>query len=136
MSEADAPKKTTLAQASADAMAVDTMGGRMHVRWDETAQATPHGQIVFFAEFLSNRHRRADEGAELRAFSGPQAALYREIVSSPKIAWSEYRSPLRTSACPGAAAQRSKPTPGAAPAAHGGTGSVPPHLTSLSVKLV
>ena len=53
MSEADEPKKTTLAQASADAIAVDTMGGRIHVRWDETAQATPHGQIVFFAEFLA-----------------------------------------------------------------------------------
>jgi hypothetical protein len=25
----------------------------MHVRWDETAQATPHGQIVYFAEFLA-----------------------------------------------------------------------------------
>ena len=32
---------------------VDTMGGRMHVRWDEDAAATPHGQIVFFAEFLA-----------------------------------------------------------------------------------
>ncbi len=34
-------------------MAVDTMGGRTHVRWDETAHATPHGQIVLFAEFLA-----------------------------------------------------------------------------------
>ena len=34
-------------------MVVDTMGGRMHVRWDQTAHATPHGQIVFFAEFLA-----------------------------------------------------------------------------------
>ncbi|WP_454693480.1 hypothetical protein [Achromobacter aegrifaciens] len=25
----------------------------MHVRWDETAQATPHGQVEFFAEFLA-----------------------------------------------------------------------------------
>ena len=25
----------------------------MQVRWDETAQATPHGQLVFFAEFLA-----------------------------------------------------------------------------------
>lgn len=53
MSEPDEPKKTALAQASEDAMVVDTMGGRVHVRWDETAQATPHGQIVFFAEFLA-----------------------------------------------------------------------------------
>ena len=53
MGESDKPKKTVLAQASDQAMAVDTMGGRMHVRWDETAQATPHGQVVFFAEFLA-----------------------------------------------------------------------------------
>jgi hypothetical protein len=31
----------------------------MHVRWDEGAAATPHGQLVFFAEFLAaNRKRR------------------------------------------------------------------------------
>jgi hypothetical protein len=32
---------------------VDTLGGRMHVRWDEGTAATPHGQLVFFAEFLA-----------------------------------------------------------------------------------
>jgi hypothetical protein len=32
---------------------VDTLGGRMHVRWDTGAAATPHGQLVFFAEFLA-----------------------------------------------------------------------------------
>jgi len=53
MSEANKPKKAVLAQASEVAMVVDTMGGRVHVRWDETAQATPYGQIVFFAEFLA-----------------------------------------------------------------------------------
>ena len=25
----------------------------MHVRWDEGAEATPHGQLVFFAQFLA-----------------------------------------------------------------------------------
>jgi hypothetical protein len=44
--------KTALAQASEEYVAVQTMGGRMHVRWDHVAQATPHGQIVYFAEFL------------------------------------------------------------------------------------
>ncbi|WP_198970935.1 hypothetical protein [Xylophilus sp. ASV27] len=34
-------------------MVVDTLGGRMHVRWDDGAAATPHGQLVFFAEFLA-----------------------------------------------------------------------------------
>ncbi len=32
---------------------VDTLGGRMHVRWDDGAAATPNGQLVFFAQFLS-----------------------------------------------------------------------------------
>ena len=32
---------------------VDTLGGRLHVRWDGGAVATPHGQLVFFAEFLA-----------------------------------------------------------------------------------
>ena len=32
---------------------VDTLGGRIHVRWDQGAAATPHGQLVFFAEFLA-----------------------------------------------------------------------------------
>jgi hypothetical protein len=39
--------------AAGGAQVVDTLGGRMHVRWDETAAATPHGQLVFFAEFLA-----------------------------------------------------------------------------------
>jgi hypothetical protein len=34
-------------------MAVDTLGGRMHVHWDTQAQATPTGQLVFFTEFLA-----------------------------------------------------------------------------------
>ena len=42
------------AEAAADgAQVVDTLGGRMHVRWDEHAAATPNGQLVFFAEFLA-----------------------------------------------------------------------------------
>ena len=32
---------------------VDTLGGRMHVRWDPEAAATPYGQLVFLAEFLA-----------------------------------------------------------------------------------
>ena len=29
------------------------MGGRIHMHWDESAQATPNRQLVFFAEFLA-----------------------------------------------------------------------------------
>ena len=44
MGESIELKKTVLAQASEDVMVGPTMGGRMHVRWDETAQATAHGR--------------------------------------------------------------------------------------------
>lgn len=53
MGERKQPVKTAVAAASEELMVVQTMGGRMQVRWDETAQATPHGQLVFFAEFLA-----------------------------------------------------------------------------------
>jgi hypothetical protein len=49
-STADNLMRRKLARASEDVMVADAMGGRVHVRWDDTAQATPHGQIVFFAE--------------------------------------------------------------------------------------
>ena len=32
--------------------AVDTYGGRIHVKWDETAAVTPFGQLAFSIEFL------------------------------------------------------------------------------------
>ena len=35
-----------------DPIVVDAPGGRIHVQWDQTASATPNGQLVFFAEFL------------------------------------------------------------------------------------
>ena len=33
-------------------LVVDTEGGRYHVQWDDSAPATPLGQLVFFAQFL------------------------------------------------------------------------------------
>ena len=51
MGEARLKRKAT--PAVDEAMAVDTFGGRMIVRWDDGAQATPNGQLVFFAEFLA-----------------------------------------------------------------------------------
>lgn len=41
-----------MAGGDCEPMVVDTRGGRMHVHWDEGAQATPNGQLAFFAEFL------------------------------------------------------------------------------------
>jgi len=50
MGDANEPKKTELAQGSEEMMVAQAMGGRMHVRWGEAAQATPHGGVVFCAE--------------------------------------------------------------------------------------
>ena len=32
---------------------VQTMAGRVHVRWDSESTATPMGQLAYFIEFLS-----------------------------------------------------------------------------------
>jgi len=84
--EAYEPKKTALAQASADVMVADTMGGRMHVRWDETAQATPHGQTVFFAEFLATAgvFDRWVQGCPLH-YSSPNASRSRDVLGTPML---------------------------------------------------
>ena len=86
MSQANEPKKTVLAQASEDAMVVDTMGGRMHVRSDETAQATPHGQIVFFADFLATAgvFNRCVQACPLH-YSSPSASRPREVLGTPML---------------------------------------------------
>lgn len=83
MSEADEPRKGALAQASAQAMAIDTMGGRVHVRWDDAAQATPHGQIVFFAEFLATAcvFDRWVHACPL-SYSSPNASRPRDVLGT------------------------------------------------------
>ncbi len=77
------PKKTALALASEQSMVVDTMGGRMHIRWDETAQATPHGQLVFFAEFLATAgvFDRWVDACPLR-YSSPNASRARDVLGT------------------------------------------------------
>ncbi len=36
-----------------ESFSVDTPGGRIHIRWDYEARATPNAQLAFFAEFLT-----------------------------------------------------------------------------------
>jgi hypothetical protein len=83
MDEANELKKTALALASQDAMVADTMGGRVHVRWDESAQATPHGQIVFIAEFLATAgvFDRWVKDCPLR-YSSPNASPVRDVLGT------------------------------------------------------
>lgn len=50
----ESKRRQLAAQNSAlEAMVVDTPGGRIHVKWDHTARATPNAQLTFFAEFLA-----------------------------------------------------------------------------------
>lgn len=46
-------KKTPLAQA----LEVDTFGGKLHVEWDPDAAVTPLGQLPFFIQYLKLGHR-------------------------------------------------------------------------------
>ena len=39
-----------MTEAMAQAIGVETSGGRIHVRWDADAETTPFGQIVFILE--------------------------------------------------------------------------------------
>ena len=83
MGERKKPSKTALAMASKEAMVVQTMGGRMQVRWDETARATPHGQLVFFAEFLATAgiFDRWVEQCPL-SYSSPNASSKRDVLGT------------------------------------------------------
>ena len=36
-----------------EAFSVETPGGRIHIRWDYEASATPNAQLAFFAEFMA-----------------------------------------------------------------------------------
>ena len=51
----ESKRKREVALATEKAMAVDTLGGRMHVRWDEGAQATLNGQLVTAPHCVATR---------------------------------------------------------------------------------
>lgn len=36
-----------------DSFSVETPSGRIHIRWDNEASATPNAQLAIFAEFLA-----------------------------------------------------------------------------------
>ena len=76
-------QKTVLAKASEEAVVALTMGGRMHVRWDETAQATPHGQLVYFSEFLATAgvFDRWVDGCPL-SYHSPTASSARDVLGT------------------------------------------------------
>ena len=83
MGELTKRKKSAVAQASEEFAAVQSMGGRMHVRWDETAPATPHGQLVYFAEFLATAGI-FDEWVKScpLSYSSPNASNVRDVLGT------------------------------------------------------
>ena len=83
MGEPVEPKKSELALAGVEAMVVQTLGGRMQVQWDDAACATPHGQLVFFAEFLATAglFERWVQECPLR-FTSPNAPMVRDVVGT------------------------------------------------------
>jgi len=83
MGEHMEPQKSELALACAEAMVVQTLGGRVHVQWDDTASATPHGQLVFFAEFLATAgvFERWVQECPLR-YTSPNAPLTRDVLGT------------------------------------------------------
>ena len=83
----ESKRKREVALATEAAMAVDTLGGRMHVRWDEGAQATPNGQLVFFAEFLATAgiFERWVEDCPL-AYTSPNAPTKRDVLGTLMLA--------------------------------------------------
>ena len=83
MGDTNKLKKGVLALASEEVMVAHMMGGRMHVRWDETAQATPHGQLVFFADFLatSGVFERWVDACPLN-YTSPTASTKRDVLGT------------------------------------------------------
>ena len=63
----------------------DPLGGRMHVGWDAGAAAAPHGQLVFFAEFL------AELLAEFLAATG----VFERWVSACPLAYKSGNAPTK-----------------------------------------
>ena|SRR5271165_2301021 len=54
---------------------LDTFGGPIHVKWDESAAVTPLGQMAFFVEFLKT------------------AGLWDALVKDCPLSWTSHNAP-------------------------------------------
>jgi hypothetical protein len=80
----EAKRRTDVAVREAvAALAVDTVGGRVQVRWNSQRAATPFGQLAFFVEFLhlTGLYRRWEEECPLR-YAGPNASSTADILGT------------------------------------------------------
>ena len=66
-----------------EALAVETAGGRVQVRWSKDGAATPFGQMAFFIEFLNltGLYRRWQESCPLTLRS-PNASKIHDILGT------------------------------------------------------
>ena len=66
-----------------EALAVDTVGGRVQVRWNTDRAATPFGQLAFFVEFLNltGLYRRWEEDCPLQ-YVGPHGSRTSDIIGT------------------------------------------------------
>lgn len=67
----------------AKAIGVDTMGGRIQVKWDTAGSATPFGQMAFFIEFLrlTGLYERWIDHCPLR-YLGPNSSTTSDILGT------------------------------------------------------
>jgi hypothetical protein len=66
-----------------EAFSVETPGGRIHIRWDCEASATPNAQLAFFAEFLATTgvyESRLNSGP--RSYSSGNASKKRDVLGT------------------------------------------------------
>ena len=66
-----------------EALAVDTVGGRVQVRWNTHRAATPFGQLAFFVEYLNltGLYRRWEEDCPLQ-YAGPHGSRTQDIIGT------------------------------------------------------
>lgn len=67
-----------------EALAVETAGGRVQVRWSREGAATPFGQMAFFLEFLNltGLYGRWEESCPLAAYKSPNGSKVRDILGT------------------------------------------------------
>jgi Transposase DDE domain group 1 len=70
-------------KAEADELRIQTPGGRIRVRWDHGAKASPNAQLAFFAEFLETTgvYKRWVESCPL-SYSSPNAPSKQDVLGT------------------------------------------------------
>ena len=71
------------AQEALNSLGVETVGGRMQVRWNRGEAATPFGQMAYFAEFLNltGLYRRWIESCPLH-YTSPNGSKIADVLGT------------------------------------------------------